>query len=94
MLAAIEEVLSTDDTQAWVRRLAPLGVVVAAVESLEQALASEQVAARDMVVEMDTPTGPLRAVGNPIKTGPEVPANRLPPLLGEHSGSRLAAAQP
>jgi hypothetical protein len=47
-----------------------------------------------MVVEMDTPAGPLRAVGNPIKTGPEPPANRLPPLLGEHGGSRLAAAQP
>ena len=94
VLAAIEEVLSTDDTQTWVRRLAPLGVVVAAVESLEQALASEQVAARNMVVEMDTPAGPLRAVGNPIKTGPEVPANRLPPLLGEHSERRLAAAQP
>lgn len=89
VLAAIQQVLLGDDTSSWVRRLTPLGVVVAAVESLEQALASPHVAARNMVVSMETPNGPIRAVGNPIKTGPETRANRLPPLLGEHGGRHL-----
>lgn len=86
VLASIGEVLESDVTASWIRRLMPLGVVVAAVESLEQALDSEHVGAREMVVTIDTPDGPIRAVGNPIKTGPGEDAHRLPPLLGEHGG--------
>ena len=65
-------------------RLAPLGIVVAGVEALEQALASEQVAHREMVVTISTAAGPLRAVGNPIKIVGQPTVYGPPPLLGEH----------
>jgi crotonobetainyl-CoA:carnitine CoA-transferase CaiB-like acyl-CoA transferase len=86
VVASIQEVLSRDDTAAWVRRLTPLGVVAAGVDTLEQALAGEHVAARRMVVEMPTPDGPIRAVGNPIKIAGATERMALPPLLGEHGG--------
>src|SRR5262249_14566396 len=84
VLASIQEVLERDDTEVWVRRLTPLGVVVAGVETLEHALASEHVSARDMVIEMSTPHGAIRAVGNPIKIGGATERMTLPPLLDEH----------
>jgi crotonobetainyl-CoA:carnitine CoA-transferase CaiB-like acyl-CoA transferase len=87
VLASIQEVLERDDTEAWVRRLAPLGVVVAGVETLEQALASEHVSARGMVVEMATPHGPIRAVGNPIKFVDATERMTRAPLLDEHGKS-------
>ncbi len=65
--AAVGELLAEDTTERWVGRLAALGLVVAGVETVEQALASAHVAHRGMVVTIDTPAGPLRAVGNPIK---------------------------
>jgi len=87
VLASIQEVLERDDTEAWVRRLAPLGVVVAGVETLEQALASEHVSARAMVVEMPTAHGPIRAVGNPIKIDGATERMTRAPLLDEHGKS-------
>ncbi|MEW6272169.1 MAG: CoA transferase [Thermodesulfobacteriota bacterium] len=86
VVAEIQQVLERDDTAAWVRRLTPLGVVAAGVEALEDALASEHVAARDMLVEMPTPHGPLRAVGIPIKVDRATRTTTLPPLLDEHRG--------
>jgi len=84
VVASIQEVLERDDTAEWVRRLTPLGVVVAGVETLEQSLASEHVSARGMLVEIPTPHGPIRAVGNPIKIGGASERMTLPPLLDEH----------
>ncbi len=84
VVATVAELLAGDTTERWVARLAPLGVVVAGVATLEQALASEQVAHRDMVVTIDTPAGPLRAIGNPIKIPGETTTYAAPPLLGEH----------
>ena len=84
VVASIQEVLERDDTEQWIRRLAPLGVVVAGIETLERALASEHVSARDMLVEMSTPDGPIRAVGNPIKIAGATQRMTLPPLLDEH----------
>jgi crotonobetainyl-CoA:carnitine CoA-transferase CaiB-like acyl-CoA transferase len=86
VVASIQDVLLCDDTEAWVRLLTPLGIVAAAVETLEQALTSEHVAGRGMVVEMPTPHGPIRAVGNPIKIAGATERMSLPPLLGEHDG--------
>ncbi len=82
----IAAVIAERDTKEWVRRLAPVGVVVAGVETLEDALASEQAAARSMVVEIPVEGGILRAVGNPIKVDREESRYAPPPLLGEHDG--------
>lgn len=85
VLAEIEAVLARHATDELVRRLAPLGVVAAGVETLEQALASEQAAARNMVVELDAGGTAVRVVGNPIKIQGAEETFAPPPLLGEHA---------
>jgi CoA:oxalate CoA-transferase len=95
VIAALRELLSGDTTERWVARLAPLGVVVAGVETLEDALASEQAKHREMVVSIETVAGPLRAVGNPVKTVGQTTAYGPPPLLGEYNhalGERAIAS--
>ena len=82
VLAAVSEVLARDTTTSWVSRLAPLGVVVSGVETLEAALASEHTRARSMVKEIPTPTGPIRVVGNPIKFSGVQDRFEPPPELG------------
>ncbi len=63
---------------------------------LDEALGSELVAAREMVVELDQPgaQSPVRLLGLPVKLS-RTPgdANRLPgPALGEHTDAVLRAA--
>jgi len=84
VLSAVGEALAADTAERWCERLAPLGVVVAPVETLEKALASEQTRARRMAIEIETPHGTLRAVGNPIKISGVQDEFSAPPLLGEH----------
>ena len=92
VIAALVELLRGDSTTNWVRRLAPLGVVVAGVATLEQSLADENARARDMVITIMTPDGPLHAVGNPIKIVGEQGHYAPPPLLGEHNLQLLGTA--
>jgi crotonobetainyl-CoA:carnitine CoA-transferase CaiB-like acyl-CoA transferase len=97
VVAAVAGLLAGDTTERWVARLAPLGIVVGGVATLEQALASPQTAHRGMVVTIDTPAGPLRAVGNPIKIAGETTTYAPPPLLGElgpHDAWGLATGSP
>ena len=91
--AAIAEVLRQLPTEEWVRRLTPVGVVAAGVETLEHALASEQTRARSMLTSTPTAGGVIRTVGNPIKTDHPEPEYRPPPLLGEHTEALLGRVQ-
>ncbi|MFI5281232.1 MAG: CaiB/BaiF CoA transferase family protein [Gemmatimonadales bacterium] len=92
VVAAVAALLAGATTARWVARLAPLGIVVAGVAPLEQALASEQVIHRAMIVAIDTPAGPLRVVGNPIKIAGNTTTYAPPPLLGEHNARRAGLA--
>jgi len=84
VVESVGKVLAERPAAEWLRRLVPLGIVAAAVSSLEEALASEQTRARRMVVEIALGDGTIKTVGNPIKTGSDGP-HRPPPLLGEHN---------
>ena len=90
VVAEVAAVLAGGTTESWVDRLAPLGVVVAGVNTLDHALASELTAARGMVTTIPTPDGPIRLVASPIRLlgrdGPYGP----PPELGEHTANVLA----
>jgi len=86
VLAALEPLMRSDTVRGWVERLAPLGVVVAPVETLEQALGSALAQERDMVVTLESEAGPIRAVGNPVKIDDQVQTYLRPPRLGEHNG--------
>jgi crotonobetainyl-CoA:carnitine CoA-transferase CaiB-like acyl-CoA transferase len=85
LLAELTVLLATQTTAHWIERLTPLGLVVAPVETLPDALQSEQTRARSMVAEIPTEAGPLRLVGNPIKNSGMTESYGAPPLLGEHN---------
>jgi len=84
LLAEVAELLATATTEQWIARLAPLGLVVAPVESLQDALQSEHTLFRGMVAEIPTEAGTLRVVGNPIKCAGAAEVYTPPPLLDEH----------
>ena len=92
VIDAVQALLVEQTTDQWTARLAPLGLVVAGVETLEEAVDGELARARAMVVTIPTPQGPLRLVGNPLKMSGVEPAYRLAPLLGEDDDSILGAA--
>jgi crotonobetainyl-CoA:carnitine CoA-transferase CaiB-like acyl-CoA transferase len=85
VIDAIAEVLQTSGARDWTARLAPLGVVAAEVSTLENALASEQVQARRMVVDIPAGDTTIRAIGNPLKIAGQAETFQPPPLLGEHN---------
>ena len=89
VLAGIAELLATDTAERRVARLAPLGIVVSGVQTLEQALASDLAGAREMVVELPCAGARLRAVGAAIKHDGAPPGFGEPPLLGQHNAELL-----
>ena len=91
LIRSIGEVLATRPAQAWATRLDAAGVPCTRVNRIDQVVADEQVAARDMVVEIDVPDlGRIKVAGLPIKLS-ETPGRieRHPPHLGEHTAEVL-----
>ncbi len=90
--AAMSAILATRPREQWMEVLAAERLPFAPVNTLEEALADPQVAARHMVAEMPLPGGgTYRAPGNPIKlsaAGPD--AFTAPPRLGQHTREVLA----
>ncbi len=84
VVEAITRALATDTASNWVRRLEPLGVVVAEIGTLDGALSSQLVADRRLVVELGNGSLGLRAVGSPIKFSDSSPEYGPPPLLDQH----------
>lgn len=74
----------------WLELLRAAGVPAAPVNTLPEALADEQVAARGMVKQIEHPTaGPLPMVMSPF--GEAASMRRPPPLLGQHNLQVLGA---
>ncbi len=94
VLPAIESLLATQPAHHWVDRLAPLGIVVSSVQSLEDALAGEVAAERHMVVELPCEGVRLRAIGSAIKCAGAAPRYGAPPRLGEHNEALLGVPAP
>ena len=86
VVAAITQVLEQVPASEWVRRLAPLGVVVAEVDTLNRALQGEIAQSRALVVPLGDGTVPISAVASPIRFHDFEPTYGLPPLLDEHRG--------
>jgi crotonobetainyl-CoA:carnitine CoA-transferase CaiB-like acyl-CoA transferase len=85
VVEAVSSLLKERYTDDWVALLAPRGIVISGVHSMQEALDSDLAAEREMVVSMEVPEGPIRAVGTPIKLSDFKPTYRRPPLLGEHT---------
>ncbi|HLE66962.1 MAG TPA: CoA transferase, partial [Burkholderiales bacterium] len=83
VIESLTGLLKTDTAARWAARLVPRGIVAAAVDTLDNALASDLVRSRDMVVTLDG--SGVRAAGNPIKMPGVETEYRAPPRLGEHN---------
>ena len=76
VLAMVSDVLATDTATGWESRLRPLGIPVAAVRTLPEAL--------DALPEVVVQAGDYRLVGSSIKVDGYTPDYRPPPALGQH----------
>ena len=91
LLDLIGDCLARQPAQHWIDRLDAVGVPCTRVNRVDQMVAEEQVAARDMIAEIDVPElGRIKVAGLPIKLS-ETPGRiaRHPPHLGEHTAEIL-----
>ncbi len=91
LLGLIGATLAAQPAQAWIAQLDRAGVPCTRVNRIDQAVEEEQVAARDMIVEIDVPDlGRIKVAGLPVKLS-ETPGrlDRHPPHLGEHTSEVL-----
>jgi len=89
LVAVLSERLATRSTAEWLELLRG-HVPCAPVNDVRQALADEQVAARDMIIEVAHPVfGRIKEVASPIKTPGAVTAPAPAPRLGEHTDHYL-----
>jgi crotonobetainyl-CoA:carnitine CoA-transferase CaiB-like acyl-CoA transferase len=92
LAALIGERLRERPSAEWIAAFEAAGVPVGPVNTIGDMLADPQVAAREMVIEVDHPrAGRTRALGMPVKFS-EARADlaRPAPLLGQHSREVLA----
>ena len=83
----IEAVFTTQPTAHWLAKLDAAQVPAGPVNRYDQTLADPQIAAREMVVDIEHPKiGPMKTIGLPLKSTGELTQIRRPaPWLGQHS---------
>jgi crotonobetainyl-CoA:carnitine CoA-transferase CaiB-like acyl-CoA transferase len=91
LIPMLAEVFATRSVDDWVARLSAEGVPCTSVNSIDKVVLDPQVAAREMIIEVEHPTaGRLRMAGLPVKLS-DTPGRVTspPPRLGEHSAQIL-----
>jgi len=84
----LEAALKTRPAHHWVEVLTAAGVPCARIQSIPEAVAMDQIRARNMIVESDG----LRIIGNPIKIGGfDDPATRPAAPALDRDGERIRA---
>jgi len=94
LIPRITAALAACSCEEWTERLNVAGVPAGPVNTVPAALEQPQIAARDMVVEIEHPVaGMLKMLGTPLKLSAQ-PASirRPPPVLGQHTDEILAQA--
>ncbi len=89
---SIAETLAGDTAGAWIAKLKAVGVPCGRINSVAEALADPQAAARAMIETVMHPAiGELKLVGMPYKfSATPTSVRRPPPMLGEHTDEILA----
>jgi crotonobetainyl-CoA:carnitine CoA-transferase CaiB-like acyl-CoA transferase len=92
--AAVAEVFATRTKAQWAQFNDANDCCIEPVLDLDEALASELVSEREMVVELEQPQlGTVRLLGHPVKfSRTPADATRAAPALGEHTAAVLAEA--
>ncbi|KAB8193777.1 CoA transferase [Nonomuraea phyllanthi] len=90
--AIFKERFASNTTAYWIKRLEGQDILCAPVHTLEEALADEQTAVNEMIMEMEHPSaGTVKTLAAPIRLSARRPAVRhVPPRLGEHNAEILA----
>lgn len=86
LIAELAPTFATRTVDEWVNALLDAGVPAGPILNYEQVLATEHVAARQMVMEIPHPVeGTFKALGFPVKlSGTPQQVRYPPPLLNEH----------
>jgi crotonobetainyl-CoA:carnitine CoA-transferase CaiB-like acyl-CoA transferase len=89
--AELERALSKRTREEWVRELTAAGVPCGSVREISEVLADPQLAAREMVAEVQHATiGTARVINSPVKLSETPPSVRTaPPTLGQHTTAVL-----
>ncbi len=87
LIELLKPTFATRTVHEWVEALLAAGVPAGPIYNYQQALASDHVAARDMVIDIPHPIeGSFRALGFPVKMhGTPQQVRHPPPLLNEHA---------
>jgi formyl-CoA transferase len=94
LASLIEAITVTQPRSVWLEQLDAAGVPCGPILTYQDALATPQVKAREMALQVDHPIlGRLRTLGTPIKmSATPLDPTRRAPMLGEHTDDVLAAA--
>ena len=87
LIPILEDIFRTRPGEEWLQLLTEAGIPSGPINTLDRIFADPQVAARNMVVEIDHPkVGGFRSIGNPVKT-PPMPEGPFepPPMHGQHT---------
>ncbi len=92
LVPLLEEIFRRHPKAYWLERLEAAGIVSGPINEISDVFADPQIAARNMVVEVEHSLGrPLKLVANPLRFS-ETPLNRYepPPRIGQHTDELLS----
>jgi itaconate CoA-transferase len=86
----LEDAFAARPAAEWLDALVAARIPCGAVNELPDVLEHPQLRHNRLVVEVDSPAGPLPTIGNPFLVGGDRPALGPVPALGEHTDEVLA----
>lgn len=92
LVPLIEELFTRHPKAYWLQNLEKAGIASGPINAISDVFADPQIAARNMLVEVEHSVGtPMRMVANPLKMS-ETPLDRYdpPPTLGQHTVELLS----
>jgi crotonobetainyl-CoA:carnitine CoA-transferase CaiB-like acyl-CoA transferase len=90
LIPVLDDAFRTRTSDEWLKVLGAAGVPCGPVNSVEQALADAQTAARGMIVETEHPRfGVVRQPASPVRVGDPPAAHRRAPLRNEDAAAIL-----
>jgi len=90
---AMNELMKTRTTAAWLELLEPAGIICGPVNNIEQVVQDPHIQAREMIAEVNHPRlGKLKVTGTPMKfSRTPCKIDKASPEVGEHTEEILSA---
>ncbi len=85
----LERELAGRRADEWLDLLRAVGIPCGAVHDLQSVMEHPQLQHNNLVEDVESPRGPIPAVGNPFLLGGERPRSGAVPALGEHTDAVL-----